>query len=43
MLSMLGKIFSRQDSEIFFLFFPEIGFEISCEWHELSKPIFWEK
>ena len=31
MLSMLGKDFSRQPFEIILIFFPEIGFEISCK------------
>ena len=31
MLSTLGKIFSRRHTEIFFLFFPEMGFAISCK------------
>ena len=31
MLSALGKIFSRQNTEIFFSFFPEKGFDISCQ------------
>ena len=31
MLSILGKIFSRQRFEIIFLFFPEKGFDISCK------------
>ena len=31
MLSILGKIFSRQHFEIVFLFFPEKGFYILCK------------
>ena len=30
-LSTLGKVFSRRYFEIFFLFFPEKGFDISCK------------
>ena len=49
MLSMLGKIFSRQHIEIVFLFFPEnrIGHFIQIvssgdNLHKMSSPVFWK-
>ena len=49
MQSTLGKIFSRWHIEIFFLFFPETGFDMSCKivfngdnLHEMSNPVFWK-
>ena len=50
MLSMLGKNFSRQLSEILFSYFSQkTGFDISCRLssgdnlHEMANPIFWKK
>ena len=49
-LSTLGKIFSRQHFEIFFLIFPgkqDLTFMQIVSWgdtlHEMSNPVYWEK
>ena len=47
-LSSLGKIFSRQHFDFFFFFFfsyfsQKTGFDISCNLHEMSTPVFLEK
>ena len=50
MLSMLGKIFNRQDFEIFFIIFPRkqaLTFYANVSngdnLLEMSNPVFWEK
>ena len=42
--STLGKNIIRQQFDMFFLIFSrQKGFDFSCNLHEMSKPIFWEK